>query len=740
MIRTLASICLLIQASAAAAVTVIENPLILADQTGNATATMIIGKAVADTLSLSVTQFVQTLPAEGQQPAHKFALHTECTPAVTAAPATAGAPQTVSVKLTITGLTQAGTATATLLNGADTLATLTALRIPTTYNITIDGPAGATPEVVFSGVTRFGVHWPWTRTSLQLKNSDSTAYRFQWRLIANGIARASTQHTIDLPPNSTVLLDLTDASPDTLFVASGTLKDENLNGQLELQPSFDTGPKVLPLNVRMQLYPPGMQLIVNSVFVFLFLMAGGIASVLAHCYIPNAQGALALRKRVKAMADKLAGIGPDIDSQWRALLDSHVRRMSRQLVSMPKMFPAYTTLLEETKASVTMYEKWLNIAYDVSIVLRDTHRELQNGLPPTMLDSIRDSCNMALAPIATGFTNDAELQEMSIGLKAAQDMLRNFQESTELPDLAKEITARENRIKDSIPDLKSMFPEFAAALDRWSQRLTQALSPDSYQYRDISSLRAEVLLDYAELLISNKLAPASGAQPAGEHSPQSVTAYERMSKPEARERLFSYLRPDTYESLRIAKIFVLQMHQDFYEAALKDEAKKPTIGLRIVAEPHCAEVCSPVRFSVRFDRQELQDTSACQEWSGDWTFGDGQPRELGGWDAYHSCSQSGQFKVTVSMRDLKGDPILTQPLELDFTVIAGDAARGPWWKLGPESKLEAGRLLMIMTVAMFGIFAAARSQIASLTWPAAVAVVVGLGFGADALKNLITRA
>jgi hypothetical protein len=47
---------------------------------------------------------------------------------------------------------------------------------------------------------------------------------------------------------------------------------------------------------------------------------------------------------------------------------------------------------------------------------------------------------------------------------------------------------------------------------------------------------------------------------------------------------------------------------------------------------------------------------------------------------------------------------------------------------------------MIMTVAMFGIFAAARSQIASLTWPAAVAVVVGLGFGADALKNLITRA
>jgi hypothetical protein len=344
---------------------------------------------------------------------------------------------------------------------------------------------------------------------------------------------------------------------------------------------------------------------------------------------------------------------------------------------------------------------------------------------------------MALTPIATGFTTEAELQGMSTGLKTAQDVLRDFQESTELPDLAKEITARETHIKASILDLTSAFPEFAASLDRWSQRLTEAVSPASYQYRDISSLRAELLLDYWELLASNKPAPEADAQSPGGNSQQSIAAYDRMSKPEARERLFSYLRPDTCESLRIARIFMLEMHQDFYEAALKDETKKPTVGLSIVAEPHCAEVCSPVRFSVRFDRQELQETSACQEWSGDWTFGDDKPGEPGGWDAYHSYSKSGQFKVSVSMRDLKGDPVLTPPLQLDFTVTAGDAARGPWWKLGPESRLEAGRLLMIMTVAMVGIFAAARTQIASLTWPTAVAVVVGLGFGADALKNLI---
>jgi hypothetical protein len=91
------------------------------------------------------------------------------------------------------------------------------------------------------------------------------------------------------------------------------------------------------------------------------------------------------------------------------------------------------------------------------------------------------------------------------------------------------------------------------------------------------------------------------------------------------------------------------------------------------------------------------------------------------------------------MRNIDGDPVLKAPLELDCEVAAGDVAHGPWYSLGPESRLEAGRLLLIMSVAMFGIFTSARDQIASLSWPAAVALVVGLGFGADALKNLITQ-
>ncbi len=750
MIRALLLCGLFLQGYAAAGVTLLDNPLISADQNGNAAATILIGKGPADVLDLRATQFVQTLPAVGQLPGHQFTLRTESVFTPAAPPAVAGSStQTIAVKIAVTGLTVAGTATATLMNGNVMLGTLTVQRFPSAYNVTIAAPPGATAQVLFSGVTRFGNHWPWRLTTIQLKNGDPAPYRFRWRLVANGVARSARQNTIDLPANSTVLLDLTDASPDSLFAASGTLKDEMLDGTLELQPEYDAGAVTLPLTVRMELYPPGLQAIINCLCIFLCLMAGGVVSVMANCYIPNTQIALALRARVRAMAEKLAGIGSDLDSQWIALLDSNVRRMDRQLESMPRLFPAYATLLDETTTSVTMYEHWLNIAYEVSTVLRDTSEELQRGLPPTMLDSIRKSCEIALTPMATGFTTDEELQQMKTALAAAQAMLNSYLQATELPELAKLIKTREDSIMDKISALKAAFPEFTSALDVWSGRLKEPIGPTNYQYRDISSLRAGVLLDYWQLLEANKpvaaaavaAAAAAGAETAlRPAAPKAAeTAYDRMSKPETRERLFDYLRPDTRESLRVARILVQEMHQDFYEAALKAETAKPQPALRLTAQPASGEICSPVRFSVRFDRQELQEISACQEWNAEWVFSDQGSIRPGGWDTFHSYGESGQYSVSVMLRDLKGNKVMANPLVMPFTVNREQSYGGKLRKFGPETRLEAGRLLMIMTVAMVGIFASARNQIAGLTWPAAIVEVVGLGFGADALKNLITR-
>ena len=117
-----------------------------------------------------------------------------------------------------------------------------------------------------------------------------------------------------------------------------------------------------------------------------------------------------------------------------------------------------------------------------------------------------------------------------------------------------------------------------------------------------------------------------------------------------------------------------------------------------------------MRFSVRFDRQELQEISACQEWNAEWVFSDQGSIRPGGWDAYHSYGESGTFTVSVMLRDLKGNAVMASPLVMAVYCERGETYGGKLEKFGPETRLEAGRLFMIMTVAMVGIFASARNQ------------------------------
>src|SRR5580698_3177501 len=99
MIRVLLLCGLFLHGCAIASVTLVDNPLILADQNGNGTATILIAKGPADALDLRATQFVQTLPAMGTQPGHQFILRTESV--FTPAASQALAAQTTAVKIAV---------------------------------------------------------------------------------------------------------------------------------------------------------------------------------------------------------------------------------------------------------------------------------------------------------------------------------------------------------------------------------------------------------------------------------------------------------------------------------------------------------------------------------------------------------------------------------------------------------------------------------------------------------------
>lgn len=668
----------------------------------------------------------------------------------------------LSVKLTVSKLWEAGESTAVLRNGDEDIRTrsgaprtvLREVHIPQAFNVRIDAGATDPPEVRFSALGSGG-----GKLLVRLVNSDPMSYRFRWSLRLGNDLRVSSNPYVDLPANGSAFLDFTPVSPKgagvlgwvSQLLAAGTLKDEIESGDLVLEPVLGQvampplAPKVLPVSARIRFWSDGFQELANVICVFLLLTAGGIASIWVHCGMPNTTRALAVQRRLSALGKQIEALGTDIPSQWRVLLASHPKRLCRSLSSTWWVFPAFAELLDRLEKDVAMVEAWGAIAYDVSIVKRQMRQQQQQGISPTVLGWVEDSCARALAPIETGFTNDEELQSMRADVKNARGYLALVVDRTQIADLEKEVADQETRIQACLPIVAKTWPdEFGNLVEQVSNSIGTPMDPDLYIDRDTLTLKVSLLNEFRELRErAQALEPAAtGGAVTASSSESAVTRLESH-----RERLFAYLRPDAPESLRLARLFVVEMRQDIYEPALLAEMRKTPPAVAILIQPVIAEPETPVHFALRFNRDLLNDATACQEWACAWDFGDGSQRETG-WEVYHSFGSNGLYDVTVEIANLDGQVVTPAPIRQKAQVgrLAGPIPAAErilrawrWMKPHAETMLEASRLALVLAVAVFGLVTTARQQATTLTTLEAIGTVFALGFGADTLKTLITE-
>jgi hypothetical protein len=209
-------------------------------------------------------------------------------------------------------------------------------------------------------------------------------------------------------------------------------------------------------------------------------------------------------------------------------------------------------------------------------------------------------------------------------------------------------------------------------------------------------------------------------------------------------RALEYIRTDAPETLRLARVFVSEMRQGVYETDLLAEIKASPPRIAVLQDPLDCGSGSPVHFSAQFHRPLLNDSAAVDEWTCSWDFGD---RTIGetGWEVYHWFRNSTLHQISVSIVNLNGECVLGKPLTLDVDVGATSRPL-PWYrrllKVGKphaETMLEASRLAMVLTLAVFGLVGSAQHQAESLSLLQAAGAVFTLGFGADTLKNLITQ-
>jgi len=727
----------------------IDPPLLNVDDHGLATAAVTLKNTGAQpaVLRLNLSDFVHK-PASGK--AYPLGANYTFTPLTDSDKSDFNnglVTKSLHLKLSVSRLWDAGQSTAILKNGEEDVpiesgarqSVLTAVRIPVSYGVQIEGEGGATPEIVFS---RGG------RTLVRVINNDAMNYRFHWQLRVGSLLRTSSNPYFDLPSHGSAYLDLTDAAPPIPLLEGGTIKDQLSAGELVFQPLLDAdvglppiAPKILPVNLRLQFWGGALQQASTLFWIFLLLTLGGMTSIWVHCGMPNTTRALAMTRSVAELQAKLDGIGSDIASHARVMLAGRLVEIERDLGSTWWIFPSFAATLDASDKEFQMVTEWVNVAYDVSMVLRGAREKTQNGIPPTVLAWIREKCNCALSHFESGFTTPDELKHMRDDLQKAQQYLAAGSQGGLLPDLEREIQEREARLAPLLDSIKGIFPDrFDGLCDQVRSQIGKPAGPASYLDRDTLSLKVGLVCQVGDLL---KRAGTAAAPP--ESASLAATDDDEPSLIEINlPRALEYIRTDAPETLRLARLFVTEMREGVYETDLLAEIKASPPRITVLQDPLECDCGAPVHFSVQFHRPMLNESAAVDEWTCVWDFGDRTMRETG-WEVYHWFRNSAPHQISVSIVNLDGESVLGQPLTLEVDV--GQKTRRLAWyrrllKMGrphAETMLEASRLAMVLTLAVFGLVGSAQHQAQSLTLLQAAGAVFALGFGADTLKNLITQ-
>lgn len=701
-----------------------------------------------------------------------------------------------TVKIVVAQAWETGDSTAQLRNGESIICDIVARKEPAPFGVQIDA---SNPEAVFDRDRA---------PSVVLVNADRATYRFKWSLIAPGHAPSSPVGPVTIQPNGKLVLNLSAANLNPTWFSDGTLRDEILDGTLELQPLVEPGMapqpgKLLPLKLRLVFWPKYLEQAFSIFFTAALVLLGMLASLWFRCFIPNATGSIKVRRQLREMDLRLEGVGGDLPSQPRTVLESTIASCYHRLREIPKFLPGFSTALTEVQANVNMCSVWVDCAYSVAGILGESRRMLQSDMPPTLMHLIEDACDHALCPFLSGFTKPEELEAMKNAVKKAQNYLDAAVAGSPIPDLEDIVKTRESRIGDPVlGQLRTDYPAHNGLFNQVDAVMKLPLSPSIYRERDTFSLKADLLKRYRDLALregATQFPPqAVAAAAASGSSVVRKTMLDRLA--ERYPDFLSFVDTESYQSLNMARIYLVEMQQDFYPAALIAELAKDPPAIEIHMAPSPVEPGVPVHYSLRFIRDALNHVAAVQEWTLRWKFEDasggtaeatvapsqsansrasetntGLTEAETGWDIYHRFTAAGTHKVSVTLVAFNGDKIPTsKPIETSVAMRdwsrranrgrwwwplslvlssqpaeppvvmrdwSGRANRGQWWwplSWSPEAKIEGLRVAFVLVIALAAVFVSARQKVEESGLFEGAAALVGIGFAADIAKNALT--
>ena len=625
----------------------------------------------------------------------------------------------VDILATISNDAAIGVSIANIFNLGRRIGQLKAIRYDAPLNFTVEGDGSVTSSVR----VQYGQD-----ISIALKNNDDLTYPITPSLYCDG--EETTLSPVTVGPGSTTLVRFSTSNNWFDWGTWFRTKAVALRVVVRLTPSAfgDTvhdrlfPSRSVPVNAHLARLSPTRSQFFTSGILFVVLLLGGLASLAINSILPNVLRKLSYKKKLRSLADSTSAVSIKVDSRLRVVLRLERNRLLQLLASLSLFSTDAVDVFQQVDTGIIALGKRVTTAQRLD-ELRNQFDLRSTSSPPSISDNIDECLQEAADQLRSLYLSDKIIDGANLALDSAEQKLNALSAQDVL---AKDIASRHSQLlarvncfqNDSLASLKEALPGIVEVLDEKFDDEHPVL-PTNFMQVDDSIARMNVALDSVYIYSTTK----------------DVGIQARLK--ERSDQLIQLLGTRDWRTLRSARDLVQQMRQNIYPEDLIDalRSKRANISMdQQVARPYSAlELC------ICFDCYRYNHAKALEHLSCVWNFDDGLTEK--GWSICHFYQAPAEKTISAKIPlSVPNVPATAQGPSDNVVFSSTLTVRRAKSTFSNQSRIaETLRFAVAFFLALVSLIAGAQDQLVKLDVVPALIAVFLLGFGADAIKNVLTQ-
>ncbi len=622
------------------------------------------------------------------------------------------------VRVDITNLWEAGQSEAVLLNNGEKVGSLTAIKYRLPFNVKLNASKHIGSKIVLNRKKT---------AELFLENNDSMTYPFEWELSINGIS-CSGSYVIN--PNEEISIRF---NPNKNWFTSWftnffreEIKDSTLALTLQLTENDDNQyslKKIIPIKAHLSYWAISCQNIVGTVIIFMVLASGGISSLMLYNWIPNRMRQLALKEKLALLANKTRDLSRYIDSRLRVGVRVERHRLFKVLVKHKFCSLELARIITQCDKRAENLRNKIELLKQIDMIFNRMIKVQSLKTLPTYFSKITRILSDTSDLLSHSELKEGEFQAAQAQITEAWTLTDKFGKPDQ--NFAQELANRIKIFREKFSDkgsigriqickrIKDDMPGLFKVLNL--KFLDPAkISPDDYSIIDIATFKLAIIRDF-------------------------VLQVEDMQQADVHlNQLKSYLNLESWSAIHSAQLLIQQIKEGIFPDDIRRAIQLGNKAISIDMDPQVVRLRQPVKLSLRFHREELNQSAASDKFEYEWNFGHLNLIERGK-EVSHFFPEKKEYTVKVEFKDADGKPVEDengQNVILDKKI---NVEPSKYEKVGQRTKVEIVHFLIALSIALIGLFAGAKEQMLKMDVFGGLIAVFLIGFGADTIKNLLTR-